>query len=100
MTNATYATKKDLDTKIDQAVKDIAEVIQGVVSEFSNRFDELNTRMSKIEENQNELLKTVDHFIKILENYEVENVTRDAQYKRLETWIQKIAKETGVKLEY
>lgn len=100
MTNATYATKKDLDTKIDQAVKDIAEVIQGVVSEFSNRFDELNTRMSKIEENQNELLKTVDHFIKILENYEVENVARDAQYKRLESWIQKIAKETGVKLEY
>lgn len=111
MTNAQYATKQDLkslenkldnkiDTKIDQAVKEITGVIRDVVSEFSKQFDELNTRMKKIEENQNELLQTVDHFIKVLENYEIENVARDAQLKRIESWVQKIAKETGVKLEY
>lgn len=42
----------------------------------------------------------MDAFIKRIDDYETEATARDSQLARLEKWVEQIAKETGVKLEY
>lgn len=115
------ATKKDLnvlehriDKKIDKAVDDLS----GVISNFANqvderfgqvderfsqigeRFERLEAQIEKLEESHQQLINTIDHFLKRLDQFETENLVRDHQYARLERWVQKIAKQTGVKLDH
>lgn len=46
------------------------------------------------------LIITLDTFLKRLDDIESDNHARDAQIARMERWIEKIAKQTGVQLEY
>lgn len=94
-----YATKNDVQEVVDKAVDDLSLVIKEFAYHIDQRFNDLEARVAKIEVNLEKLIVTLDHFLKRLDNIEADNAARDAQYARLERWIQEIAKKTGVELK-
>lgn len=45
------------------------------------------------------LINTLDAFFKRLDNTEVNDLARDAQFERLLAWARKVSKKTGIPLE-
>ena len=88
----TYATKEDVKGIVDKAVENLSFVIQ----EFAKQVDE---RFNNIEDSIDRLTKTIDGFVKRLDDMEIDNTARDAHLARLERWIHEIANKTGVKLK-
>ena len=101
---ADYATKKDVEEIVDRvvskAVDDLTDVIAQFASRVDERFSHLEARVDKLEEHFDRLNNTLDAFLKRLDDIETDNHARDAQIARMERWIEKIAKQTGVQLEY
>ena len=67
-------------------------------AEFKSVHEELAQTAKK--DSLNQLVETLDAFLKRVEDAEVNDVARDAQIARMERWIETIAQKTGVKLEY
>ena len=67
---------------------------------LDKRFDEVNKRIDKLDEKYDKLITTLDAFLKRLNDIEIDNTSRDAQIARLERWVEQVAKQAGVKLEY
>ncbi|HLB66646.1 MAG TPA: hypothetical protein VJJ78_03580 [Candidatus Saccharimonadales bacterium] len=65
------------------------------------RFDsvekKLDTKASQL--SLDKLTKTIDNFIKRLDDNEIEMISRDRQFNRLLQWARKVSKKTGVPLE-
>ncbi len=97
---ADYVTKKDVEEIVGKAVDDLTDVIAQFASHVDERFNHLEARADKLEENFERLNNTLDAFLKRLDDIETDNHARDAQIARMERWIEKIAKQTGVQLEY
>jgi len=97
---AEYATKKDVQEIVDKAVDDLSMVIKDFAVRVDERFNELEARVDRLEKQFERLNNTLDEFLKRLDDIEKDNIARDAQYARMERWIQQIAKQTGVKLSY
>lgn len=75
--------------------------------EFIKLFNHMNKRFDVIERRLedtasksqlNTLIKTIDGFLKRLDDIEANNAARDIQYARHDRWLQQIAQKTGVKL--
>ena len=108
---ADYATKQDVqeivDKAVGKAVTDLSEVIEQIASNDDGRFNKVEADITDMKEDiadlnkkYDRLLDTIDAFIKRIDDNETENAARDSQLARLERWIEQIAKETGVKLQY
>ncbi len=112
--NEQIITQSMLDRALDKQSKSIVDDIASIINDFSTqvdeRFDMLESRMSarfeKIEKafadlqaSHDRLTNTIDGFVKRIDDYEQENLARDRHIARLETWIQQVAKETGVNLK-
>lgn len=101
---AGYATKNEVQeivsTSLNKAVDDLSEIIQAFAQSVDNRFNIIEERSDKIEKNLDRLTNTLDAFLKRLDDIETDNTARDAQLARLERWIEQIAAETDVKLQY
>lgn len=101
---ADYATKEDVQVivnkAVDKAVDDLSEIIQTFAQSVDNRFNEVEARLDGLDEKYNELITTLDKFLKRLDDMEANNAARDAQLARLERWIEQVAAKTGVKLQY
>ena len=108
---ADYATKQDVqeivDKAVGKAVTDLSEVIAQFASNLDGLFKKVEADITDIKEDiadlnkkYDRLLDTIDAFIKRIDDNETENAARDSQLARLERWIEQIAKETGVKLQY
>lgn len=78
-----------------------------VQDEFTKLFQHMNKRFDAIEKqldntatkNQFDyLIKTLDGFLKRLDNIEANNAARDIQYARHDRWLHQIAQKAGVKL--
>jgi len=82
-----------LDKKLDQFAVQIVHLLEP-------RFKGIEARLDRLEEKLEHLTETLDAFLKRLDDIEKDNIARDAQLARLERWIETIAKQTGVKLEY
>jgi predicted nucleic acid-binding Zn-ribbon protein len=67
---------------------------------LDKRFAETNGSIESIDYKYNQLMTTLDAFLKRLDDNEINNVARDAQFSRLQRWVEQIAKQSGVKLEY
>ncbi len=95
--------KKELDEAFAKNNKLIIDEIGGILDIFANqideRFNKIEERMDAFDQKLEQLTRTIDGFIKRIDNYETEQVARDAEVQRLTRWIQQIAKETGVKLK-
>lgn len=70
-------------------------------------FKHMNKRFDAIEQQLNNtttkdqfdhLIKTLDGFLKRLDNIEANNAARDIQYARHDRWLHQIAQKAGVKL--
>lgn len=107
-------TKEDLaklehriDTKIDSGVLELSGIVRGFMTQadyhFQNvdkRFDEVQQEINQLGESHNQLINTIDKFMKRLDDMAIENTARDAKLERVERWVQQVAQKTGVKLEY
>jgi septal ring factor EnvC (AmiA/AmiB activator) len=99
-------TKKDLqgledrlEKKIDKAVDDMSNIVQSMMTQIVGEFDKVNTRMDKIERSIDRLTNTLDGFAKRVEDAQVENAARDAQFERLLEWAKEVSKKTGIPLK-
>lgn len=99
---AEYATKDDVQHIVDNAVNKAVDELSGIINNFASvvdeRFNKVETRLEKLESSHNRLISTLDAFLKRLDDIEKDNEARDAQYARLERWVQQIADQTGIKL--
>lgn len=91
----------DLSERIRKSVVDNLSDVMGQFAErIDERFDRLEEHFDRLERHFERLQNTLDHFLKRLDDTEKDNAARDAQIARLERWIETVAKQTGVKLEY
>lgn len=71
---------------------------------MEKRFDEIDKRLEHVEDSMatkdsiNHLINTMDDFIRRIENNEIEQASRDAQFARLVVWAREVSKKTGVPL--
>ncbi len=84
------------------------EILDEKLNDFSvkllkyldKRFDDVNQRIDALDEKYVHLMVTLDAFLKRLDDIEKDNYARDHEIERLKRWIEQIAKQTGVQLEY
>lgn len=100
-------TKSVLKSELDEAFaknnKIIIDELSGIIDIFATRmyarFIKIERDIADIKNSLDELTRTIDRFVKRLDQVETEQTARDAEVQRMKAWIQQIAKETGVKLE-
>lgn len=64
---------------------------------FSNIEKKLDEKASQ--DSLDRLTSTIDSFVKRLDNNEIEQVSRDLQFKRLLSWAKQVSKKTGIPLK-
>lgn len=64
------------------------------------RFDSVETKLDAKSDKADiqQLMNTIDAFIKRLDDAEIEQVSRDAQWNRLLEWARKVSEKTGIPL--
>ena len=83
-----------------EAVEERLETVEMRLIKVEHEVSDLKIRMDQLEASHQQLVSTIDKFLKRLDDIETENAARDHQYARLERWVEQIAKQTGIKLEY
>lgn len=78
---------EDQFTKLFKYVEDFRQ-------EVNQKLDEKASQSSL-----DRLTKTIDSFVKRLDDTEVEHVARDKQFERLLVWARKVSEKTGIPLE-
>lgn len=113
MDTSDFATKKDVEEIVGKKFDELALMIGKFANSVDERFDRLEKDVFILKDDMREvkrdikelnkkydhLIETLDGFLKRLDDIEADNVARDAQFARLQRWIEQIAKETGVKLK-
>jgi hypothetical protein len=108
------AIKEIVNTSARGVVDDVSDIINQLAEQFDGRFISveagikgMNHGLSKVQKdfvdlrgNINRLTNTVDGFVKRLDENELEDTARDAQFRRLLDWAQKVSAKTGIPLEY
>lgn len=64
---------------------------------FSNIEEKLDEKASQ--DSLDRLTSTIDSFVKRLDNNEIEQVSKDLQFKRLLSWAKQVSKKTGIPLK-
>ena len=99
-----YVTRKEVEEIVDASSQRVIDELSGIIQSFAaqvdERFNRLEARVDRLEKQFERLQDTLDHFLKRLDDIKADNAARDAQIARLERWIEAVAKQTGVKLEY
>jgi len=81
---------------VKEEIKDVKTGLNLKIDSFEKK---TNDRFDKLEANLDRLINTVDGFVKRLDDQEVENAARDAQFARLVDWARKVSAKTGIPLE-
>lgn len=90
-----------LDKRLKESFDDFAVKFAGNISQLLEpRFKAIEDRLDELDRKFEKLTETLDAFLKRLDDIEKDNIARDAQLARLERWIETIAQQTGIKLEY
>jgi nitrate/nitrite-specific signal transduction histidine kinase len=66
-------------------------------NEFSVVNEKLDSKASQ--DSLDRLVNTVDGFVKRIDDYEIEQISRDRQFDRLLDWARKVSEKTGIPLE-
>jgi chromosome segregation ATPase len=96
---ADYATKQDLkslEDKIDKRFDDLAEILNIFANDVNKKFEQQDAELRKLNQKYDHLVNTIDGFLARIDHYETELAARDAEIARLRTWVEAIAKKTGV----
>lgn len=94
-----YATKKDVQEIVNNAVTDLSEIIAGFAQQVDDRFNKIENEIIDLKVSHDKLLNTVDAFISRIDSYETEMTARDAQFERLLEWAKEVSKKTGIPLK-
>lgn len=97
---ADAVTLESLDKKLDKTVEDLSEIISQFAQSTHEEFISVRRDIADLKASHDKLLNTLDHFLKRLDDIEADNTARDAQFARLERWIEQLASKTGLKLDY
>ncbi len=67
---------------------------------MQDQFDLVNQKLDSkaSQESLDRLINTIDGFVKRLDDTEIEQVSRDAQFRRLLDWAREVSKKTGIPL--
>jgi len=67
---------------------------------MQNQFDLVNQKLDlkSSQESLDRLTDTIDSFVKRLDDAEIEQVSRDAQFSRLLIWAREVSRKTGIPL--
>lgn len=68
---------------------------------MQTEFAEVNKKLDeKASQNSlDQLTNTIDSFVRRLDNTEIEQASRDAQFDRLLQWAREVSKKTGIPLK-
>jgi hypothetical protein len=105
-----FATKEDVELIVKAATGEVVELLNDVIEQFDKRFNKIefyqaqhNLEFMKIEKRfdtldrkYDQLLDTMDAFLKRIDDSETESAARDHKMARIEAWVEAIAKQTGV----
>ena len=94
-----YATKKDVENIVEKAVEDLSEVISTFAQQVDERFNKVEKDIKDIKRSIDRLTNTIDGFVKRLDDQDIENAARDAQFEKLVIWAKKVSEKTGIPLE-
>ena len=76
----------------DQFTK-LFKYVQGQFKLVNQKLDQKSSQ-----ESLDRLTNTIDSFVKRLDDAEIEQVSRDAQFRRLLSWAREVSKKTGIPL--
>jgi hypothetical protein len=76
----------------DQFTK-LFKYVESFRTEVNERLDKTSTQ-----ESMDRLTNTIDTFVKRLDDNEIEQASRDAQFNRLVEWAREVSRKTGVPL--
>lgn len=93
-----YATKDDVQEIVNKAVDDLTQIIGNFAQQVDDRFNKVESDIRDLKVSLDRLTNTVDGFVKRLDEQEIENTARDAQFARLLDWAEKVADKTGIPL--
>lgn len=67
---------------------------------MQEQFDLVNKKLDEkaSQKSLDRLTNTIDSFVKRLDDAEIEQVSRDAQFQRLLDWAREVSKKTGIPL--
>jgi hypothetical protein len=77
----------------DQFTK-LFKYVEEFRSEMNTKLDSKSSQYSL-----DKLVNTVDGFVKRIDDYEIEQISRDRQFDRLLDWARKVSEKTGIPLE-
>lgn len=77
----------------DQFAK-LFRYIEEFRSEMNTRLDEKASQAS-----MDQLVNTIDGFVKRIDNNEIEQASRDMQFERLLEWARKVSEKTGIPIK-
>ncbi len=74
--------------------------LERITAAMINGFDRIDKRfeLTASQESLDRLTNTIDSFVKRLDDSEIEQVSRDEQFKRLLSWAREVSKKTGIPL--
>jgi len=93
---AQYATRDDIKEVVNSALEthDLK-----LFKYLDKRFDTVEADIAKLDEKYDWLLKTLDKFLKRLDDFEANELGRDAQLARHDRWLHQLADKTGLELK-
>ena len=101
-----YAAKGEVQTIVNKAVDDIAEIIGNLAQTMHAELGLVKSEIRVVREenremrqNMSRLLDTIDGFIGRIDHYETEQIARDNQFERLLAWARKVSEKTVIPLE-
>jgi len=67
---------------------------------MQDQFDQVNKKLDTkaSQESLDRLTSTIDSFVKRLDDSEIEQASRNAQFERLLEWAREVSKKTGIPL--
>lgn len=92
-----------LDKRLEKQTERILTEVGGIIDDFAfqvdQRFNKVEAELVELNTKYDQLITTLDRFLKRLDDIEADNAARDAQLARLDRWIHQIADQTGTNLK-
>lgn len=93
-----YITTKDLDKALDKQTDQLIGVLDTFMHQVDERFNKVEEDLADNKASIDRLTDTIDGFVKRLDDIEIEQTARDAQFERLMRWAKEVSKKTGISM--
>lgn len=96
-----HVTKSELSQALNEQTTEISQVIAEFAGQVNSRFDDLSSRFGNTaaQDSLQGLQRTIDKFVKRLDDNELEGAAYQSQFNKLLDWARKVSEKTVVPLE-